>query len=179
MDNSNMSGDQGSKTGTRDSTYDLTAVLYHALQGVENCQTYMGDAGGSAEHRQFFQQALDSQKKLAEQAKRLLHDALMSETGRGGSMGQQGMSRDSSPVDQGVATGQSHSFSEAQDDGSALRFASGRTEGGSDQFAQGGDRDRQGGLGEDPQSSSFGQDGLGQGQRHHETTTGGGGTSSF
>jgi hypothetical protein len=44
MDNNQMSGAQGSSTGTRDVTYDLTAVLYHALQGAENCQTYMKDA---------------------------------------------------------------------------------------------------------------------------------------
>jgi hypothetical protein len=76
---------RGSSTGTRDVTYDLTAVLYHALQGAENCQTYMGDAQGKQEHRQFFQQAWTAQKQLAEQAKQLLHDCLMQETGGGSS----------------------------------------------------------------------------------------------
>jgi len=177
MDNNNMSsGDQGSgNTGTRDSTYDLTAVLYHALQGAENCQIYMGDAGSKQEHRQFFQMALDSQKQLAEQAKRLLHDALMQETGAGqssgGSMGGAGQGSGS-------------------DEGSAFRFASSETQGGSDQFSQGSDMDRQGGsaltsgqqvggMQNDPGSGQFGQSPLGQGQRHNETTTGGGGTSSF
>lgn len=173
MDNNQMmSGGQGS-TGTRDVTYDLTAVLYHALQGVENCQTYMGDAQGKQENRQFFEQAIQAQKQIAEQAKQLLHDALMQETGgqSGGSMGQQGMGAGS-------------------EGGSAFRFASGQTEGGSDQFEGGSEQDRQGGsaltsgqqvggMGDDPQSSSFGQSALGQGQRHNETTTGGGGTSSF
>jgi hypothetical protein len=168
MDNNQTSGDQGSSTGTRDVTYDLTAVLYHALQGAENCQTYMGDAQGKQEHRQFFQQALQAQKQLAEQAKQLLHDCLMQETG-GGSMG---------------------GMSQGGGEDSAFRFASSETQGGSDQFAQGSEQDRQGGsaltsgqqvggMGEDPQSSSFGQSALGQGQRHNEMTTGGGGTSSF
>ena len=184
MDNSSQMG--GGDTGTRDVTYDLTSVLYHALQGVENCQTYAGDSGGKQEHRQFFQMALDSQRRIAEQAKQLLHDCLMQETG-----GQQG-TRQSSGMSQGTM-GQSHSFSEARDDGSAFRFASSETEGGSDQFSgsQGGsDMDRQGGSAlrsgqhtgaaqNDPGAGQFGQDPLGQGQRHNEMTTGGGGTSSF
>jgi len=175
MDNNQNMGNSQSATGTRDSTYDLTSVLYHALQGVENCQIYMNDGNRSEEHRRFFQMACDSQKQLAEQAKRLLHDALMKE--QGGQSQSSGM-------------GQSHSMSEARDDGSAFRFASSGTQGGSDQFAQGSDMDRQGGsaltsgqqtggMGDDPQSASFGQSGLGQGQRHDEMTTGGGGTSSF
>ena len=171
MDNNQLSGDQGGSTGTRDVTYDLTAVLYHALQGAENCQTYMGDAQGKQEHRQFFQLALQAQKQLAEQAKQLLHDSLMQETGQsgGGSIG---------------GTGQ------GSGDDSAFRFASSETQGGSDQFEGGSQQDRQGGsaltsgqqvggMGNDPESASFGQDALGQGQRHNEMTTGGGGTSSF
>jgi hypothetical protein len=78
-----------SQTGTRDTTYDLTAVLYHALQGVENCQTYQQDAGGGDHQiQQFFQQAAEQQRQLAEQAKQLLHDCLMRET-QGGQGGQQ------------------------------------------------------------------------------------------
>jgi hypothetical protein len=196
MTDNQMSGDQGSSTGTRDVTYDLTAVLYHALQGAENCQTYMGDAQGKQEHRQFFQQALQAQKQLAEQAKQLLHDCLMQETGGSsgdsstGAMGQQGMSSGTGAMAGGIASTQTHSFDEARDDGSAFRFASGQTEGGSDQFEGGSEQDRQGGsaltsgqqvggMGEDPQSCSFGQSASGQGQRHNEMTTGGGGSSSF
>lgn len=178
MDN-NMSSGDSSNTGTRDSTYDLTAVLYHALQGAENCQIYMNDASGRQEFRQFFQMALDSQKQIAEQAKRLLHDALMKETG-GSMQGQQGMSSGS----------QSHSMSEAAEDGSAFRFASSETQGGSDQFSGSSQMDRQsgsaltsgqqvGGMQNDQGSGQFGQSPLGQGQRHDEMTTGGGGTSSF
>ena len=197
MDNNQSSGDQGSTTGTRDVTYDLTAVLYHALQGAENCQTYMGDAGGKQEHRQFFQQALQAQRQLAEQAKQLLHDSLMQEIGGGssgssstGATGQQGMSSGTGAMAGGIASTQTHSFDEARDDGSAIRFASGQTEGGSDQFEGGSEQDRQGGsaltsgqqvggMGNDPESASFGQSALGQGQRHNEMTTGGGGSSSF
>ena len=31
-------------TGTRDATYDLVSVLYHALQGAETARHYMQDA---------------------------------------------------------------------------------------------------------------------------------------
>ena len=83
--------DQGqSSTGTRDSTYDLVAVLYHALQGIENCQTYRQDASGDQQMGQFFDQAIQAQRQLADQAKRLLHDRLMQET----SGGQGGMSEE-------------------------------------------------------------------------------------
>ena len=133
MDQQQMS--DGPATGTPDSTYNLTAVLYHALQGVENTSIYLKDAEG--EQRQFLQMAHDQQRQIAEQAKRLLHDALMKETGRGGAGNQQGVEgRDlERGEDRGVALGQSHSFDQARDDGSAFRFASDRTEGGSDQFA--------------------------------------------
>lgn len=168
MDNNQTSGDQGGSTGTRDVTYDLTAVLYHALQGVENCQIYMGDAQGKHEHRQFFQQAMQAQKQLAEQAKQLLHDCLMQETQGGstgnqatGAMGQQGMSAGtgSGTMNEDIASTQTHNFEKARDDGSAFRLASGQTEGGSDQF-EGAEQQREGAL-------------------HDEATTGGGDSSRF
>jgi hypothetical protein len=31
-------------TGTKDATYDLVSVLYHALQGTETCGQYIQDA---------------------------------------------------------------------------------------------------------------------------------------
>ena len=181
MDQNQMN--DSSNTGTRDSTYDLTSVLYHALQGVENTGIYLKDVRDD-EQRQFLQMAHDQQRKIAEQAKKLLHDVLMRETGRGGDQstsGQGGFSRDGErSEDRNVAAGQSHSFAEAREDNSAFRFASDRTEGGSDQFSQDGDMNRQSNRpGEDPQSSSFGQSASGQGGRHNEMTTGGGGTSSF
>ncbi|NJC05445.1 hypothetical protein GGQ97_001238 [Sphingomonas kaistensis] len=150
MENSQTKGDQGAGTGTRDVTYDLTAVLYHALQGVENCQIYSGDAAGKPEHRQFFEQAMQAQKQLAEQAKQLLHDCLMQETQGStsgnpatGAAGRQGMSDGTAGMGSEIAARQTHSFEEARDDGSAFRFASGQTEGGTDQF-EGAGRDRQG-----------------------------------
>jgi hypothetical protein len=152
----------------------------------------MGDAQGSQEHRQFFQQAMQAQKQLAEQAKQLLHNALMQETGgsSGGSMDQQGMGAQGGTMAGGMASAQSQGSEGAQEDGSAFRFASGQTEGGSDQFEQGSEQDRQGGsaltsgqqvggMHNDPGSGEFGQSALGQGQRHNEMTTGGGGSSSF
>jgi hypothetical protein len=89
-----------------------------------------------------------------------------------------------------MASAQSQGSEGAQEDGSAFRFASGQTEGGSDQFEQGSEQDRQGGsaltsgqqvggMHNDPGSGEFGQSALGQGQRHNEMTTGGGGSSSF
>ena len=35
---------QDKSTGTRDGHYGLVSVLYHALQGAENCDTYALDA---------------------------------------------------------------------------------------------------------------------------------------
>jgi hypothetical protein len=77
----------GGQTGTPDTTYNLTAILYHALQGVENCRTYEQDAQGDQQLGDFFRQAGQQQRQLAEQAKVLLHDCLMRETqgGQGGS----------------------------------------------------------------------------------------------
>lgn len=81
----------GQKTGTPDTTYNLTAVLYHALQGVENCKIYAQDAGSDEKLSGFFRQAGEQQRQLAEQAKILLHDVLMRETqGEGGQQGGQG-----------------------------------------------------------------------------------------
>lgn len=75
------------QTGTRNETYDLVAVLYHALQGVENCQRYASDAQGDEQLGQFFRQAGDQQRQLAEQAKQMLQQCLGREQGgeKGGS----------------------------------------------------------------------------------------------
>lgn len=181
MDTDQMGNDQAQNTGTRNVTYDLTAVLYHALQGVENCQIYMNDASGKDEHRQFFQMAAEAQKKLAEQAKTLLHDCLMAETTGGSTrqdqatsaFGQQGMSAGGASAGTNapgsdmageIASARTHSYDEARDDGSAFRFASGQTEGGADQFEGQDGNDRQ-----DVRSD----------ERRDPMTTGGGSSSSF
>src|SRR4051794_924453 len=67
--------EQGQQTGTRNETYDVIAVLYHALQGAENCQTYVNDAQDS-QIRDFFQQALQLQRQLADQGKQVLQQCL-------------------------------------------------------------------------------------------------------
>jgi hypothetical protein len=164
MDMNNMGGGSDSNTGTRDVTYDLTAVLYHALQGAENCQTYMGDAQGKQEHRQFFQMAMDSQRQIAEQCKQLLHNALMQETGGSSMMGgQQGMGSQMGQTG-GMTSGamssdmssSPHLMSQSEENDSAFRFASSETPGGSDQFGD-----------------------SSEGQRYSDRSTSGGSSSSF
>ena len=61
-------------TGTRDEHYNLISVLYHALQGAENCEIYATDAeaAGREELAAFFRDAQATQRQLAEQAKELL-----------------------------------------------------------------------------------------------------------
>lgn len=61
-------------TGTRDEHYNLVSVLYHALQGVENCNAYALDAEAAGDERlaTFFREAGVAQTRLAEQAKRML-----------------------------------------------------------------------------------------------------------
>ena len=149
--------DQGqSNTGTRDETYDLVAVVYHALQGAENCQTYMQDASGKQELRQFFERACDMQRQLADEGKRLLHDQLMN----GGGMQAESQS--------GSAFSQFGSGSSPSDMGSGSGMSS-------SDMSRSSSMD----VGNDPQSQQFGQSASGQGQRHSEMSTGGGGTSSF
>jgi CBS domain-containing protein len=61
-------------TGTRDEHYNLVSVLYHALHGAENCETYALDAAaaGRADIAGFFSEAQVAQAELAERAKELL-----------------------------------------------------------------------------------------------------------
>lgn len=174
----NPSGSGSSNTGTRDSTYDVVAVLYHALQGVENCQTYLGDASRDQQLQSFFQQAMQQQRQLADQAKMLLHDQLMNQEGMGG--GQGGMSSGGSAFSQFGSSG-------SQGQGSSM---GGQGMSDDDMQRRGSFNDREGGSaltsgtsvgaqGNDPESSQFGQSPTGGGQRHNEMSTGGGGTSSF
>lgn len=72
------------ETGTSNDTYNLIAVLYHALQGVENCERYQQDATGDDALRQFFDQAGQLQRQIAEQGKALLADWLERDGGAGG-----------------------------------------------------------------------------------------------
>jgi len=61
-------------TGTRDEHYDLVSVLYHALHGAENCDIYATDAeaSGRVELSDFFREAQETQRELADRAKGLL-----------------------------------------------------------------------------------------------------------
>ena len=61
-------------TGTRDEHYNLISVLYHALHGAENCNTYALDAeaAGEVELADFFREAGVRQTQLAERAKEML-----------------------------------------------------------------------------------------------------------
>ena len=76
-------GQSSDATGTRDETYDVISIVYHALQGAENCDIYADDAEKD-ELRQFFQQAGDQQRQLTEQGKRLLAQCLQREGGQSG-----------------------------------------------------------------------------------------------
>lgn len=61
-------------TGTRDTTYDLMSVIYHALQGAETYGQYINDAeqNGDQELAQFIRDARDECVRRAEQGKQLL-----------------------------------------------------------------------------------------------------------
>ena len=162
-----------SNTGTRDSTYDLVAVLYHALQGVENCQTYLSDVAQDQQLQTFFQQAMQQQRQLADQAKSLLHNQLMNKEGASGG-GQQGSAFTqfgSSSQDPQSSTG-----SQGMSDDDAQRRGSFNDREGGSAYTSG---ESVGAQSNDPSMGQFGQSPLGGGQRHNETTTGGGGTSSF
>ena len=72
-------------TGTRDITYDLLSVAYHALQGAETTALYIADAEqeGNQELAQFFREAKDEYQRRADRAKQLLATYLGSQQGRG------------------------------------------------------------------------------------------------
>lgn len=113
MQNQNHNQGQQS-TGTRNETYDMISVLYHALQGAENCQTYMNDAkDGKA--REFFQKALQAQRQLADEGKQVLQQCLQKDTGGqsafgwGSSSSQGGGSGQGSSSNQGSMSQQSSS----------------------------------------------------------------------
>ena len=61
-------------TGTRDVTYDLISVVYHALQGAETYQMYEQDAQqeGDREAEALFHEAHQSSRQWADRAKTLL-----------------------------------------------------------------------------------------------------------
>ena len=103
-------GPTGEQTGTRDETYDVISIVYHALQGAENCEIYAEDAE-RGELRQFFEQAAEQQRQLADQGKQLLAQCLQNERGSGSSafgfgQGSQGSSSTSDQRSETVTSGQ-------------------------------------------------------------------------
>jgi len=73
-------GQSDEATGTRDETYDVISIVYHALQGAENCEIYAEDAERD-ELRQFFERAGEQQRQLAEEGKKMLAKCLQNESG--------------------------------------------------------------------------------------------------
>ena len=118
------------QTGTRNETYDVIAILYHALQGAENCQTYLQDAQ-NGQIRDFVQHALQTQRQLADQGKQVLQQCLQQDTGGQSAFGW-GQSQSSS---QGGSSSQSSgSFGDAANQtqrGFADQNSSGGSGGGS------------------------------------------------
>jgi hypothetical protein len=81
-------------TGTRDITYDLVSVIYHALQGAETTALYIADAEqeGNQELAAFFREAKDEYQRRGDRAKQLLASHLGSQQGRGAAGGGGGQS---------------------------------------------------------------------------------------
>jgi hypothetical protein len=77
-------GQSSDATGTRDETYDVISIVYHALQGAENCEIFAEDTDRD-ELQQFFREAGEQQRQLADKGKRLLMQCLQDETGGGSS----------------------------------------------------------------------------------------------
>ena len=71
-------------TGTKDTTYALVSVLYHALQGAETAGPYLEEAAaaGAQELMEFRRDAQAWQPYLATQAQVLLHQRLRHGDGR-------------------------------------------------------------------------------------------------
>jgi hypothetical protein len=59
-------------TGTRDATYNLISVLYHALQGAETYGQYASDAGSDQDLANFFREVQQQEQQRADRAKELL-----------------------------------------------------------------------------------------------------------
>jgi hypothetical protein len=68
------------RTGTRDITYDIVSILYHALQGAETYDRYCHDAVDSSDYEiaRFFREVQEEEKRRADRAKELLAKVLAS-----------------------------------------------------------------------------------------------------
>jgi hypothetical protein len=65
-----------SGTGTKDATYNLVSVLYHALQGAETYAQYASDAGSDQDLANFFREVQQQEQQRADRAKQLLAQRL-------------------------------------------------------------------------------------------------------
>jgi rubrerythrin len=67
-------------TGTRDTTYDLVSVLYHALQGAETYERYVRDAIASSDYEiaTYFREVQEEERRRADKAKAVLAKVLAS-----------------------------------------------------------------------------------------------------
>jgi len=65
---------QTTQTGTRDVSYDLISILYHALQGAETYGMYVKDAeqAGANDAAAFFREVQQEERRRADRAKELL-----------------------------------------------------------------------------------------------------------
>ncbi|MEP7131102.1 MAG: hypothetical protein ABI770_08240 [Sphingomicrobium sp.] len=81
-----QSQDNSQQTGTKNETYDVISILYHALKGAENCQVFIQDAK-EGPIRDFIQQALQAQRQLADQGKEVLQKCLQNDTGGSSAFG--------------------------------------------------------------------------------------------
>jgi hypothetical protein len=63
-------------TGTKDATYNLVSVLYHALQGAETYAQYASDGGSDQDLANFFREVQQQEQQRAERAKQLLAQPL-------------------------------------------------------------------------------------------------------
>lgn len=70
--------DSQGNTGTRDVTYDLVSVVYHALQGAETTAMFIKDAEqeGNEEVAQFFREIKEEYQRRADKGKELLKNHL-------------------------------------------------------------------------------------------------------
>lgn len=65
-------------TGTRDTTYNLVSVLYHALQGAETYERYVRDAIASSDYEiaKYFREVQEEERRRADKAKAVLAKVL-------------------------------------------------------------------------------------------------------
>src|ERR687892_211700 len=84
-----ITGGEGSEraTGTPNTIYDLSSVLFHALEGGASYDTYIEDAEreGDQELADFFIRVRDEDSMRADEAQRLLAERSPTTTATGGS----------------------------------------------------------------------------------------------